>query len=464
MNELKVGFLTLMAIASLAIVTLKITSNNATFGKFIEYRTILQDATGIYENSSIKVAGIVAGKIKKVELNGSQALVKFEVLEQIKVTQTSRLRIKSVGFLGDKFIDIYLGNPEDPRLPAGSMIEAQSGAGFEQIGKDASEILKDVKVIAKVIRESLHTKDNKSVLKSIFKDVAEFSRNANDISKSIKTMVGQNESKINKTLANLEKITDQLRYETDRYEDGSFMNDLERVGPILEKVDLAVADLKEIVQDVKSGKGTVGKLLRDDEVVDQVSETLAGVNKIVNRVNRFKTDIEIYSGSNNKDGSRTEVSLDLMPSPERFFRFGIVTGDGVIPETETIETTVVDSGTPRVEEIKKQKKSDFRFSLQIGRNINDLTLRAGLFETKGGLGVDYRFEDLGLTTSLEAYDYRKDIGTNIRFSSQLRLWNVLFAKVSAEELGRSSEHHIYTYSLGLKFSDEDISSLLGLAL
>ena len=59
MNELKVGLLTLMAIASVVVVSLKITSNKASFGDFIEYRTVLNDATGIYENSSIKVAGIV---------------------------------------------------------------------------------------------------------------------------------------------------------------------------------------------------------------------------------------------------------------------------------------------------------------------------------------------------------------------------------------------------------------------
>jgi phospholipid/cholesterol/gamma-HCH transport system substrate-binding protein len=72
LNELKVGLLSLMAIASLVIVSLQITSNKATFGEFIEYRTILNDATGIYEKSSIKVAGIIAGRIKTIELSGSQ--------------------------------------------------------------------------------------------------------------------------------------------------------------------------------------------------------------------------------------------------------------------------------------------------------------------------------------------------------------------------------------------------------
>ena len=61
MNELKVGLLSLLALGSLVLVSLQITSNKATFGEFVEYQTILNDATGIYEKSSIKVAGIVAG-------------------------------------------------------------------------------------------------------------------------------------------------------------------------------------------------------------------------------------------------------------------------------------------------------------------------------------------------------------------------------------------------------------------
>ena len=81
MNELKVGLLTLLAIASLVVVSLKITSNQAGFGEYVTYRAILNDATGIYEKSTIKVAGIVAGRIKSIELAGSQAVVTFEVLK-----------------------------------------------------------------------------------------------------------------------------------------------------------------------------------------------------------------------------------------------------------------------------------------------------------------------------------------------------------------------------------------------
>lgn len=463
MNELKVGLLSLMAIASLVIVTLQISSNKATFGEFVEYRTILNDATGIYEKSSIKVAGIVAGRIKSIELSGSQALVKFEVREDIKITQFSVLRIKSVGFLGDKYIDIFLGNPDAPRLKEFSMVRNESGAGFEQLGKDASEILKDVKVIAKVIRESLYTEDKKNAIKQIVSQINEFSHNANDISKSLKTILEENQAKVSDVVENLRRVSEQLAFETDRYQDDSLLNDLEQVGPILAKVDTAMADLNEIVADVKSGKGTMGKLLRDEETIDRVNETLSGVNRIVGRINNFRTNVMIYSGANNIDGSKTEVDLDLMSAPERFFRFGVVSGDAASLERRTRTRTII-NGTETVRDEIETSESEFRFNLQMGRNLGRFTLRAGLFETTGGLAMDHHLYEYGIRNFVEVFDYREDIGAKLRLASEVRLWNVLHAKVMAEDIARSSKNHIYTFSLGLKFSDEDLAALIGLAL
>jgi phospholipid/cholesterol/gamma-HCH transport system substrate-binding protein len=105
-NPLKVGLLTLAAMASVVVMSLKITSNQSGFGDHVAYKTILKDASGIFEKTPIKVAGINAGRIKSIELDGSQALITFEILEKIKVTPSASLKIKSVGLLGDKYIDM----------------------------------------------------------------------------------------------------------------------------------------------------------------------------------------------------------------------------------------------------------------------------------------------------------------------------------------------------------------------
>ena len=77
MNEFKVGLLAIFTIASLVAMSLKITSNQSGFGQYVTYRTIVKDASGIFPKTPIKVAGISAGRIASIELQGNNALITF---------------------------------------------------------------------------------------------------------------------------------------------------------------------------------------------------------------------------------------------------------------------------------------------------------------------------------------------------------------------------------------------------
>ena len=456
MNPLKVGLLTLAAMASVVVMSLKITQNQSGFGAHVPYKTILKDASGIFEKTPIKVAGINAGKIKKIELQGSEALITFEILEDVKVTPSAMLKIKSVGLLGDKYIDMDLGDGKGHRLEAGSVIKTEGGEGFEALAKDASDVLKEAKEIAKSIKESLRDAQGDNVLKEII-------GNINDMTASLKRITTTNENKVNEIIQNVKDLSEQLAYETDRYQKDSLMADLSKVGPIMDKADSAVGDLKIIMADLKDGKGTVGKLLRDDAVVDQVSQTLSSVNRLVNRINNIEADIGLSTGANTMTGSDTRFDLDIYPAPERFFRLGIVTNDfGPQTETETDTYVSQDGGPETKTSVRKVNKSDFKFNFQIGRRIQRYGLRAGLIESTGGVGMDYFFPDWGIRTGLELFDYQKEAGPNLRLMAEIKIWNVLFARIAGEDLISKDKHQSATMSLGLRFSDQDLAALIGI--
>jgi phospholipid/cholesterol/gamma-HCH transport system substrate-binding protein len=457
LNPLKVGLLTLAALASVVVMSLKITTNKSGFGDYVEYKTILKDASGIFEKSSIKVAGINAGRIKAIELNGADgAMVTFEMLEGVKLTKNSQLKIKSVGFLGDKYLDIILGDQNADRLPPGSMVQASGGDGFEELSKDAGEVLKEVKEIAKTIKESLRDDQGRNMVKEII-------TNINDISASLKRMTTGNEDKINQIMDDVKAISEQLAYETDREQKDSLMGDLSKIGPILDKTDKAVTDLQIIIADLKDGKGTVGKLLRDDAVVDQVSQTLSSVNRLVNRINNIEADIGLSTGANTRTGTDTRFDLDIYPAPERFFRLGIVTNEfGPQTESETETYTSTNGGPEDRRTVRKINKSDFKFNFQIGRRIQRFGLRAGLIESTGGVGLDYYFPDWGIRTGMEVFDYQKDAGPNLRLMTEVKIWNVLFARVAGEDLVSKDGSQSATFSLGLRFNDQDLAALIGI--
>ncbi len=456
MNPLKVGLLTLVALASVVVMSLKITQNQSGFGQHVQYKTILEDASGIFEKTPIKVAGINAGRIKKIELEGNKALLTFEMLEAIKVTPSATLKIKSVGLLGDKFIDMDLGDQRGDRLAEGTMIRTEPGEGFDNLAKDASAVLKDVKEITGNIKAALRDDQGRNMVKDIIENITEVTR-------SLRRITDGNEEKVNRIIDEVEALTSQLAHETDRHQKDSLMGDLSKIGPILDKVDATVSDLKIIVADVKEGKGTVGKLLRDDAVVDQVSQTLSSVNRLVNRINNIEADIGLSTGANTRIGSDTRFELDIYPAPERFFRLGVVTNDfGPQTETETDTYTTVDGGQESKRSVRKIDKSNFKFNFQIGRRIQRFALRAGLIESTGGVGLDYFVPDFGIRTGLELFDYQKDAGPNLRWYSEIKIWNVMFTRLAGEDLISKDGKTSATISLGLRFTDQDLAALIGL--
>jgi phospholipid/cholesterol/gamma-HCH transport system substrate-binding protein len=448
--------LALFALASVVFMSLKITSNQSGFGSYTKYQTVLDDATGIVEKTPIKVAGINAGRIKSIRLQGNKALVEFEMKDDIKVTENSRLNIKSVGFLGDKYLDIDLGDSNAKALEEGALIPSEVAGGLDTIGKDAGAMIKEIKEVAILIKESLKDQDGSNRLEKI-------TGNIKDLTASLKRVMDKNEGKIDEIVENIKLTTEQLQYETDRLQKNSLMADLTKIGPILDKADKAVGDLKDIIADVKDGKGTVGKLLRDDAVVDQVSQTLSSVNRLVNRINNIEADIGLSTGANTRLGSDTRFDLDIYPAPERFFRLGVVTND-YGPELEKEKETCrrVDGGTETCTESREINKSNFKFNLQIGRRIQRLGIRAGIIESTGGVGMDYFFPDWGIRTGMELFDYQKDAGPNLRLITEVKIWNVLFARVAGEDLVSKDGNQSATISLGLRFNDQDLAALIGL--
>ncbi len=456
MNELKVGLITLAAILSTVFVSMKITSNQSGFGNYHTYRTIISDASGIYDKTPIKVAGINAGYIKSIELQGTQALITFDVIEDVIVTKNSQLRIKSVGFLGDKYLDIFLGEATGERLPANSMIPSHVGGGLEDVSKDVSDVMVEVKDILKKVKESLEDDKKQNILKQIVRNIEEVTRNIKDVSKTIK----DNDGNIDKMLKNLARVSEQLAYETDRMEEGSAMSNL---APMTADARKAIADLKAMIEDVKAGKGTVGKLLRDEHVVDQVSETLSGVNNLVNRINNIEAEISLFTGTNSESSSHTQFDVDIYPGPERFFRLGVVSNSfGPQVEDDKTSTVTVNNGTPTITSAQEVKENAIKFNAQIGRRLHRWAFRAGLIETSGGLGVDYDLPHYGMKYSMEVFDFRDEGNPRLRLIAEFRMWNVFYTQLKGEDLVSDSSEQSFTVTAGLKFTDQDLAALIGL--
>ena len=451
MDAFKVGLMALASMAAIVYISVRVTSNQSGFGNYITYQALVRDASGIFSKTPIRIAGVNAGRVVGVALKDNNALVTFEVREDIVVSKDSTLRIRAVGFFGDKYLEILLGN-ERERLPEGGLIVSEESGGMENIVKDVSEILVDVRRVVGEIKDSLAPEEGLSPIREVIASVRELVDNTRKATEVMRDLALDNEEKINQMVDNLEQFSAQLQYQVDGQNHDSAMA---TVGEILGNVKETTADLKKVVFDIKSGKGTLGKILREDKIADEVTETLAGVNKLVNKVSMIKTELEMFTGSNTSYGADSFVNLKVYPSPERFYLLGLVTSEFGVAEEKRYTTNV--GGVETVWDETVREKDTFRFNFQLGRQFNNWVFRGGLIESTGGLGVDYRFSRWNQYLGAELFDYREGLGPNLRLSSELQIWNIIYGKVSLEDTILSSRSA--TLSVGLKFADEDIRGL-----
>jgi phospholipid/cholesterol/gamma-HCH transport system substrate-binding protein len=328
---------------------------------------------------------------------------------------------------------------------------------METLIKDASEILVDVKTIVKTLKDTVAPEGQVSPMKKILTDVSELVANTKDATLALKRMMTGNEEKINALVENLESFSFELASQMDKDNPASAMADIKTVLANTKKI---TEDLNAIVADVKRGKGTVGKLLVEDEIADQVKDTLSSVQKLVGKADAIRTELSVFTGAStggDSDGGESEVALRIFPSPERFYHLGLTTS-AIGPDTETITETTT-NGSTVVQNKKEREKDTFRFNVQIGRRVQDFAFRGGLIESTGGLGLDYYLQSLGTKFSLEAFDYKKDKGANIRFITELQIWNVLYGRAAIQDAARKERSGVI--QAGLRFNDEDLKGLMG---
>ncbi|HLE10469.1 MAG: hypothetical protein A2504_16150 [Bdellovibrionales bacterium RIFOXYD12_FULL_39_22] len=455
MDAFKVGLMAIATLISIGLMSLKITSNQSGFGDYIPYRTIVKDASGIFPKTPIKVAGISAGRIQKIELQGNTALITFEVLDKVKVTVGSKLKVKTVGFLGDKYLEIAINEASDQDIESMGLIESDLGAGFDALAKDASEALREIKAVAEELRNDLAPADGSRPVKQILDDTGAMVANAREISETLRHIFVDNQEKFNQAADDIAFFTEQLRKQVDQTKDDSLMAEARQVMKNLSKL---TDDLRVVANNIKNGKGTVGKLLSEDQIADEVRETLSSVKKIVKKADTIRTELSLNTGLNTEYGGETGLGLRIFPAPERFYHLGLLTSE-FGQEKEREITTTVNGGVSRTENRKVREKNSYRLNIQLGRKIQNFAFRGGLIDSTGGLGVDYERPEWGTKFLVETFDYGQANNFNLRLGTEIHLWNVFYGKVSGEDL--INKQRSYTFSMGIRFLDEDLKGLIG---
>ena len=343
-SELRVGIFVTIALITGGILVFVFGGQSSIFAGHREYEAVFPSVDGLRSGSPIRVAGIEAGSVERVSFDpNGQVRVRLRIREDASafVREGSTASIGSKGLLGDQLIDLTVGQGEP--LAAGALIpsrdrslltsflgptgeQAEGIVGSvdritrsladtlddEQVRRDLRDIVHNLAVITALIHE------NDGTVRRLLADPA-FADSIGETLVSLRDTSGE----LNRTVASVHRVVrevergdgsaHELIYGTQLTslltnaagavgEVATILRDVrtgdnnahellygQQAGGLIENLEAMSVDLRAVVADVRAGRGTIGGLLVDPSIYEDIKRLVGNLqrNEILRSIVRY---------------------------------------------------------------------------------------------------------------------------------------------------------------------------------
>jgi len=298
-------------------------------------------------------------------------------------------------------------------------------------------------------------------LDRIFQNLEKFSSDLSDFAQT-------NSAALTDTIGNFRDFSDRLVQILGTQEGQDVQSTIESVRNTLyaaqssiEKLDESLENVRAITADLREGKGTVGRLLTDDRLIEQVEEIISDTRGFVKSYSLMQTEIEVASSYFlGEENAKNILSLRFRPREDKYYLVQLVDDPrGLTRDLQVVTQSDDPTKTPEVTESIETTTHALKFSFQFARRFYFVTGRFGILESTGGLGLDFDFFRDRLQFQFDLFDFT--LNENPRLRSQV-LWEVfqhVFVAGGADDL-LNDKLRDYYLSARLRFTDDDLKALL----
>lgn len=311
--EVKIGILALVAIL-LAFWGFKFIQGSNLFSSSQIFYVEYNDVAGLTVGTPVQISGVSVGSVKSIQLDQQKKMVvvTLEVRKNVNVPESTNAYISTVSLLGEKAVQLEY---ERPCFGDGDCAESESylngsskGILASFLGTDpdadpADGIKAQLNEAVDSLQWTLFSEESNNPIARASRDLAVTMENLRASTAQLQGIMNANSRQINATLNNLESLTGTL---SDRQESiasiienaDTLTNNLSaleleetinevntsivRLRGTLDEADKALGGVTGVMEDVQNGRGTLGKLLTDDEIYNRLNRASLAADTLLN--------------------------------------------------------------------------------------------------------------------------------------------------------------------------------------
>jgi phospholipid/cholesterol/gamma-HCH transport system substrate-binding protein len=372
-RNIKVGAFVLAGLLIIGFIVFLIGDERQLFIAKQEYRINFKDVEGLRRGSPVNMGGVTVGTVSGVSYSQNPKDAIIYVTVEVSEDEAQRIRTDSVatiearGLLGDKLVSISVGSPSKPLILPGGVIPSKEGGDITQALKRLSGVTERVENVVKNLEtttksfadEQLHRdmKEGISSLSNILKSMDQGDgyaarilhdpKEADRLSGVVKNLeqtsaeLGRTAQGVNAIVGRIQRgpgfaheiiygdgpgraveqfggAAEELRITLKGIREGNGMAKSLIYGDegseqLMANLNEMSADLKHIVKDARAGKGTIGALLVDPSVYEDIKMVLGNVgrNKALRALVRYSIKRDEKSGKGGGSGGPARASGSL---------------------------------------------------------------------------------------------------------------------------------------------------------
>jgi phospholipid/cholesterol/gamma-HCH transport system substrate-binding protein len=237
---------------------------------FVEYDNI----EGLVPAAPVTINGKIIGKVSSITLNpNGKVLVEMQINEEnFPISKSSVAQIYEPGIIAGRQIAI-IPNLQDKNLAvSGDVLSADVKHGLTTtLGNKLEPTQQKInglvtnadKLMINV--NSILDEENKANIKKSIDQLSKTLAELNEAASQVNTLLSNNQQKIGNALGNAEKAFDGF---------AKITSDLEKakLSETVNNLEATLGNVNKILADMQSGKGTMGKLMKDETMYTNLSK------------------------------------------------------------------------------------------------------------------------------------------------------------------------------------------------
>lgn len=453
---------------------------------------LMDDAAGIAKLSQVRIAGIPVGSVRSVRLQDGRARVDMTIQRDVALYDDASAAKVMSSLLGEYYLTLAPGTDGKRQLKDGDQVKhVVEAASTDALLKEIGSIAQDVKRVSSALAEAVGSEEGKEYLKGTLRNLAhvtdalnrtvqENRQVINDILRHVENITARGEPEVQQILENVRETTRDLRQlmakapepgavvegagEPGAGEPGEIRQIIDRVNRASSDLETSMRNIEQVTGRLERGEGTLGRLSKDEQLIDEVEGVVENVGDYVGGLNRLQTIMNIRADYQFLAGTvKSYIGLRLQPREDKYYAFEVVSDPRGLTRLEqsTVETTNPND-PPVYYERRETTTNSFRFSVQVAQRFGPFIGRAGLKESTGGIGLDVLLFQDRFELQQDLFGFGERVLPRWRISLGYEFITRLWLLGGADDI-LSAGQRDYFVGLQLRFNDEDIKGILPFA-